>query len=371
MIDRKLFQKTFSTLHASPDTLSEVYQVVCKEESTPRHPLSKTVLIAAVLALCVTVAAAAGGIANLIKANVTSADSVTAADLHAFGADSIGSDTPVIRDSSGQVLNLPRMERVAIDAETMQRLVGDYLSTVDAVMEVDGSTFSLQTFLIDENGSGFLTYTVSNPNGVAYRDVGYGKVNMDKEPVLFAGGTDSSHYMDTEVYLDTAASTGTELHLVAYFSDFGSWHKGDDLVFAIAGQSGGDWGGTISITPRTYLPAVTFTAESGDTVAVSALGIRMPNPAAVGDAVTDAVTDELVLHMADGTQYVVQSEQDNILNWVVGLGISDEAYHIIGSAYSFNRVVDVDAVTSVTCAGHYYADLTTEQAVTFSGTYTR
>ena len=27
MIDRKLFQKTFSTLHASPDTLSEVYSV--------------------------------------------------------------------------------------------------------------------------------------------------------------------------------------------------------------------------------------------------------------------------------------------------------------------------------------------------------
>ena len=370
MIDKKLFQQTFSTLHASPDTLSEVYKVVRKEERKSRHPLSKTVLIAAVLALCVTVAGAVG-IANLIKAKVTPADGVTAADLHAFDAAGIRSDTPIVTDNSGQVLNLPRMERVAVDAGTMQRLVGDYLSTVDAVMEVDGSTFSLQTFLIDENGSGFLTYTVSNPNGVAYRDVGYGKINMDKEPVLFAGGTDSSHYMDTEVYLDAAASTGTELHLVAYFSDFGFWHKGDDLVFAIAGQSGGDWGGTISITPRTYLPAVTFTAESGDTVAVSALGIRMPNPAAVGDAVTDAVTDELVLHMADGTQYVVQSEQDNIMNWVVGLGISDEEYHIIGSAYSFNRVVDVDAVTSVTCAGHYYADLTAEQAVTFTDTYTR
>lgn len=32
MIDRKLFQKTFSTLHASPDTLSEVYRTVHEEE---------------------------------------------------------------------------------------------------------------------------------------------------------------------------------------------------------------------------------------------------------------------------------------------------------------------------------------------------
>ena len=117
MIDRKLFQKTFSTLHASPDTLSEVYKVVRKEHKH-RHPLSKGMLVAAVLAMCITVAGAAG-IASLIKANVTPADSVTAADLHAFDADSISSDTPVVLDNSGQALNLPRMERVAVDAETM------------------------------------------------------------------------------------------------------------------------------------------------------------------------------------------------------------------------------------------------------------
>ena len=156
MIDKKVFQQTFSALHASPDTLSEVYKVVRNEERKSRHPLSKTVLIAAVLALCVTVAGAVG-IANLIKARVTPADSVTAADLHAFGADSISSDTPVVLDNSGQALNLPRMERVAVDAETMQRLVGDYLSTVDAAVEADGYTISLKTFLIDENGSGFMT----------------------------------------------------------------------------------------------------------------------------------------------------------------------------------------------------------------------
>ena len=150
MIDRKLFQETFSTLHASPDTLSEVYKVVRKEPKH-HHPISKGVLIAAVLAMCITVAAATG-IANLIKANVTAADGVTAADLHAFSSDSIGSDTPIITDNSGQVLNLPRMERVSTDAATMQRLVGDYLSTVDATVEAEGYTISLETFLIDENG---------------------------------------------------------------------------------------------------------------------------------------------------------------------------------------------------------------------------
>lgn len=365
MIDRKLFQKTFSTLHASPDTLSEVYKVVRRNKK--RHILTKGILIAAVLAMCVTVAGAAG-IANLIKANVTPADSVTAADLHAFDADSISSDMPVMLDNSGQLVDLPRMERVALDAETMQRLVGDYLSTVDATVEADGYTISLKTFLIDESGSGFLTYTLSNPNGVSYADYGYGQVGTPMNPILYIGEV-GGHAMDAYTYLDTAASTDTELHLVLYFNDFGHWQKGDSLLFSVkSGATGGR--SAICIIPRTYLPVTTFTAESGDTVTVSALGIRMPTPAAA-DAVTEAVLDELVLHMADGSQYVVQSEEDNIMNWVVGLGIADEDYHTIGNAYSFNRVVDVDAVTSVTVGGHYYTDFTAETAVAFDNTYTR
>lgn len=75
------------------------------------------------------------------------------------------------------------MERVSTDAKTMWRLVGDYLSTVDAAMEVDGYTIQLNTFLIDENGTGFLTYTLSNPNGVTFDDNGYGEVYTPLAPV--------------------------------------------------------------------------------------------------------------------------------------------------------------------------------------------
>lgn len=256
-----------------------------------------------------------------------------------------------------------------MDAETMQRLVGDYLSTVDAAVEADGYTISLKTFLIDENGSGFMTYTLSNPAGVSYDDFGYGQVGIPMNPILYIGEV-GGHAMDSSIYLDTDASTNTELHLVMYFSDFGNWQKGDELLFSVNNGSDAERR-VISITPQAYLPATTFTAESGDTVTVSALGIRMRNPAAVADAVTEVVLDELVLHMADGSQYVVQSEEGNIMNWVVGLCIADEDYHSIGNAFSFNRVVDVDAVTSVTAGGHYYTDLTAETAVTFDSTYTR
>lgn len=360
MIDRKLFQKTFSTLHASPDTLSEVYRAVHEEEKPRKrhHIISKGLLIAAVLAMCITVAGAVGiGIADLIKANVTPAASITAADLHAFSAESMDSETPIVLDYYGNVLSLPQMERVSTDANTMWRLVGSYLSTVDAVMEVDGYTIKLNTFLIDENGTGFLTYTLSNPDGVTYDDYGYGEVYTPLSPWLYIGDPTSHHLMDAKTYLDTAASTDTELHLVLYFSDFGYWHKGDDLIFAVDSHANGvatTWGGAISITPRTYLPVTTFTAENGDTVEVSALGIRIDyirRIAMSGSPLLELLVEELTLHMKDGSQYVVESERDYIMNWVVGLGTVDEAHNATGCGYSFNRLVDVGNVESVTAKG--------------------
>ena len=360
MIDRKLFQKTFSTLHASPDTLSEVYRTVHEEEKPRkrRHIISKGLLIAAVLAMCITVAGAVGiGIADLIKAKVAPAASITAADLHAFSAESMDSETPIVLDHYGNVLSLPQMERVSTDAGTMWRLVGSYLSTVDAVMEVDGYTIELNTFLIDENGTGFLTYTLSNPDGVTYDNYGYGEVSTPLSPWLYIGDPTSHDLMDAKTYLDTAASTDTELHLVLYFSDFGYWHKGDDLIFAVDSHANGvatTWGGGISITPRTYLPVTTFTAENGDTVRVSALGIQIDyiqRIAMSGSPLLELLIEELTLHMKDGSQYVVESERDYIMNWVVGLGTVDEEHNAAGCGYSFNRLVDVDNVESVTAKG--------------------
>ena len=88
-------------------------------------------LIAAVLAMCITVAGAVG-IATLIKADVAPADSITDADRNAFDKDTVGSDTPLVLGNDGQPISLPRMERASTDTATVQRLLGDYLCTVNA-----------------------------------------------------------------------------------------------------------------------------------------------------------------------------------------------------------------------------------------------
>lgn len=67
MTEHELFRKTFSTLHASPDTLMEVQKAMENNKKTHRT-LRRGVVIAIAAALMLTVAAAAG-VVHLIKAD--------------------------------------------------------------------------------------------------------------------------------------------------------------------------------------------------------------------------------------------------------------------------------------------------------------
>ena len=231
-----------------------------------------------------------------------------------------------------------------------------------------------------------MTYTLSHPDGVEPDENGYGEVYTPLNPELIIGDDlEDCFYMDAKTYLDTAATTDTEMHLVLYFSDFGYWHKGDNLVFAVRplhyrdDPNAPSWGGTISISPITYLPATTFTSEGGDTVEVSALGIHVGAPGVITTQISDMNPRELVLHMKDGSRYVVQSNRENIMNWVVGLGTVDKNHDTNGCTFSFNRLVDVDEIESVTAEGYaivYTEPFTGEEQVDwydfdFNYTYTR
>ena len=62
--------------------------------------------------------------------------------------------------------------------------------------------------------------------------------------------------------------------------------------------------------------------------------------------------EELVLHFADGSDYVVESEKLHQMNHLVSYWQGD------GSGFPavctvFNRLVDVDGLTSVTMEGRY------------------
>ena len=102
---------------------------------------------------------------------------------------------------------------------------------------------------------------------------------------------------------------------MAYFAAGETYQKGDNFYFTV--YDGGGEGRepyAVAIQPCTYAPVRTLTAADGEVVRISAVGITMDN----ASPDRELTAQELTLHYADGTSYVVTSESQNLMNWVLG-----------------------------------------------------
>ena len=261
------------------------------------------------------------------------------------------------------------MERIPGDVETVQRLVGDYLSKLDAGLTVGSTTITLGTFLIDESGCGILTYAVDDPEGVSYEEAGYGEVyGLPLEPRMYLRSPDYQQggSVNVKLHVDKTTSTATHLDVVAYFAAGETYQKGDNLYFTVYdGGAEGKEPYAVAIQPRTYAPVRTFTAANGETARISAVGVTMDN----ASPAQELTVQELTLHYADGSSYVVSSDSQNLMNWVLGYIYGDgETAPFAHAVYIFNRMVDVDTVTSVSLDGRWF-DFTGEQHIPVQLTY--
>lgn len=368
MTERELFEKTFSALHASPDTLSEVKRTMQNEKKT-RRILGRGAVIAIAAALTLSVAVAAGVV--LIRADVSPADKVDDTTHHAF-TDDINSPTPVVIGNSGEVITVADMERIPGDPATTERLVGKYLSKLDAEMTVEGNTYKMGTFLVDDTGTGILTFSVENPNGFEYGDMGYGETWIESvianvyygrsEPTR--GDRDGAMSADTKLYVDESASTDTCLQVIAYFISGKGFSYAKDSTFYFSVSDGAYQYHSIAIQTKTRVPVKTFTADNGEIVLLSPLGMTAVDT--IGHEV-EWLIRENIIQFKDGSTFVVKSREQNLRNWVVsyGTGNPESGYNMameielgatdIGSeeynSYQFNRLVDVDEVSSITLDG--------------------
>lgn len=368
MTERELFEKTFSALHASPDTLSEVKRTMQNEKKT-RRILGRGAVIAIAAALTLTVAVAAGVV--LIRADVSPAEKVDDTTHHAF-TDDINSPTPVVIGNSGEVITVADMERIPGDPATTERLVGQYLSKLDAEMTVEGNTYKMGTFLVDDTGTGILTFSVENPNGFEYGDMGYGETWIESvranvyygrsEPTR--GDRDGAMSADTKLYVDESASTDTCLQVIAYFISGKGFSYAKDSTFYFSVSDGAYQYHSIAIQTKTRVPVKTFTADNGEIVLLSPLGMTAVDT--IGHEV-EWLIRENIIQFKDGSTFVVKSREQNLRNWVVsyGTGNPESGYNMameielgatdIGSeeynSYQFNRLVDVDEVSSITLDG--------------------
>ena len=368
MTQHELFEKTFSALHASPDTILEVKRTMQNEKKT-RRILGRGAVIAIAAALTLSVAVAAGVV--LIRADVSPAEKVDDTTHHAF-TDDINSPTPVVIGNSGEVITVADMERIPGDPATTERLVGQYLSKLDAEMTVEGNTYKMGTFLVDDTGTGILTFSVENPNGFEYGDMGYGETFIENvranvyygrsEPTR--GDRDGAMSADTKLYVDESASTDTCLQVIAYFISGKGFSYAKDSTFYFSVSDGAYQYHSIAIQTQTRVPVKTFTADNGEIVLLSPLGMTAIDT--IGHEV-EWLIRENIIQFKDGSTFVVKSREQNLRNWVVsyGTGNPESGYNMameielgatdIGAeeynSYQFNRLVDVDEVTSITLDG--------------------
>ena len=78
-------------------------------------------------------------------------------------------------------------------------------------------------------------------------------------------------------------------------------------------------------------------------------------------------TDEVLVNAKDGSSFAVESSSKNLMNWVVGCMRGSDDVPFADNTYVFDRLVDVDAVSSVTLEGHQHTDGAADD--TFTLTY--
>ena len=351
-MDRRLFEETFSCVHASEDTVTEVLKMAREQDYSQkkqRHPVRMGVLIglAAVLLVGTALAASGGGFLESV-----------------FGPKGQEDIAPheVTESVTGSVYTAPGIEWADVDEAQAEALVGEHIAAIGTSVSVGDWTLTVDDYVIDDRGIGAVTYTLSNPNGLGdtIRDAGYGEYYVDGNApdglreIGLDGEAPGSPYLmfDTKNIVDNTLTTDTELHAVMYFAPFHRLEEGEvihmSLYRVLVDENYEEIESEeqiITFTPESFIPTTELSCPEGYTAHISPLGVFFDECFEGIDP--DAYTKELSVQLADGTEYVVKSGEPYMENRTVACGSFENDVE----AYVFNRLVDADSVVSVTRNG--------------------
>lgn len=389
--DEKCYKETMDCLHASDDVLEEVLKMTenknaerekiqdegqetrhqneygknNRSRNNNRHWHPARVAAAAVVLCAVAgtmfsteISTYAEEAIHFIEAKLSPAsesDVETFADA-ALGDKSISTDHAERTNSSGEVLNDPDSQRVAVDSVVANELLSGNVQNVDATVEVGGYTFDFEQLVVDKNGNGMLSYTISNPDGIKdWYESGYGEINFNwysnpdgglADPTIYS---ESGEELDSRLLLRSDLSTDTELHVVACFTGNLQENEGIrlDLIKAKDNEDAGQWTvldqKSVSFDVTDKLDGVALTDENGDAAEVSPIGLTVWD--ATADENIEDVPDSITLKYTDGTEYVIDGE--DAYNTVVSLKDNGKSWYV------FNRLVDTGKIQSLDIKGHY------------------
>lgn len=254
----------------------------------------------------------------------------------------------------------------SLDPEGVSDDLAASVERVGYSVEANGYTLSIEDMLVDENGCGVASFTLENPEGLQ-NNPEYGLpvefVPADDAPLdalgMFATGEGVSGLLDARWVYDQELSSDTVAQGTVYFSTFGSldgvlsgvfwslsWHTGGvDETGAPSPDFANLEERSDTFVPSKVVGAREFVGEDGSAATVSPFSIHVD---AAWKAGGDSSVDEVVLHLADGSTYVVVSDGDGSadMNYYTANLLEDGTVK-----YTFTRLVNVSDVVSVEVSG--------------------
>ena len=369
MKEKDAIRRALGPLHASDETLEEVLDMIEKDKRyavrrTGRKTM-RTALIAAALVLALSVTAYAVG-------------EYTGFFETVFGDEQIESydgEHVTLTDEDGNVskeYDLPGQERVPMDAEAAEALVGDETATVGQSVTVEDVTFTVEDIVMDANGMGVLTYTMEDPNGfpgVEFTQEG-GMLIQDPGMVgtlrgatlcfVDADGKEISFLDENSIV--AAGGTDTRKAVAMYFAPFDGLEEAENLKLTFHVVKEHDPDATLAadveaeggvIFPLSQaVSATALTGPDGWSASISPVGLQILPPEGNPYGQNYNFSD-LVIHMTDGSEYVLKQDEPYMYNATVGCYGKD-----FRTIYTFNRLIDPAQVESVTAVGEGsgYAD---------------
>lgn len=322
-------------------TYEQVRQLDRAERNTMSHKKTtkfiKTLLIAAVLVSLLTVTAFAVGIHTGFLES-------------AFGTG---------------VSSQEGYERVAVDTDRAEALVGEYIAEVGTTVELGDYTFTIDSALLDKNGLACIRYTVENPNGLDTKRQFYAGLG-EYPPYSISYETEQGQLLSDETLEDETLRAKTRQTFVSYITPFAPMAADEGLIMYIRVNLSAEVSGPaaqVRIPAEARTEALSFSGD-GLRVSVSPIGVQIEMPDAepilppegaqadpaspvptpdISTPYYDLDIEELRIVYTDGSEYVVFDGSSR--------NVSKGSANGKTQWFLFNRLVDTDRIKALIVNG--------------------
>lgn len=328
-------------------TMSKLYT---KTDSNKRvHKVSRVILIAAIVALALSVSAFAY-VGFVVYEN-------PAFMLDAFFGENVESKSEgvVEYDDNGDLTAaVPGWERVPVDAALADELISKYISAETATITWDEYTLSVEANLYDSHTqSGLLYYSIENPAGVSgYVVRGQNSIIFPEDSISFSPGL-GGNWAGAD-FIDASRTTDTKIYVCRYYigcEGLGA-ESGQDLgalELQVRSNIDRELLGSAEISYANENGLAGLTLADGNII-VSPIAVRIYDSKLGYEMVNDITS--IVLNYNDGTEYVVIDNNNFTDNTTYGL--LDSVSNPSRVTFTFNRIVDINSISSVTVNGTIY-----------------